>query len=57
MVIGFTGRKGTGKDTAAQYFVGKYGFTKVAYADVLKEAAAELPLPPLVELTALVLLM
>jgi len=42
MVIGFTGRKGTGKDTAAQYFVDKYGFTRVAYADVLKEAAAEL---------------
>jgi hypothetical protein len=42
MVIGFTGRKGAGKDTAAQYFVDKYGFTKVAYADVLKEAAAAL---------------
>jgi len=42
MVIGFTGRKGAGKDTAAQYFVGKYGFKRVAYADVLKEAVAEL---------------
>jgi len=42
MVIGLTGRKGAGKDTAAQYFVEKYGFTKVAYADVLKEAAAAL---------------
>jgi deoxynucleotide monophosphate kinase-like protein len=42
MVIGFTGRKGAGKDTAAQYFVDKYEFTKVAYADVLKEAAGAL---------------
>lgn len=42
MVIGLTGRKLAGKDTAAQYFVDKHGFEQVAYADVLKDAVCAL---------------
>lgn len=42
MIIGITGLKGSGKDTAAQYFVDKYGFTRIGYADSLKEAIAAL---------------
>ena len=42
MIVGITGRKRAGKDTAAQYLVDKYGFIRMGYADVLKEAVANL---------------
>lgn len=37
-IIGITGRKFSGKDTVGNYFVEKYGFERVAYADPLKQA-------------------
>jgi len=37
-IIGITGKKFSGKDTLGNYFVEKYGFEKIAYADTLKEA-------------------
>ena len=40
MIIGLTGYKGSGKDTAASHLVEKYGFTRVAFADKLKKSAA-----------------
>lgn len=36
--IGFCGFKGSGKDTAADYLVSKYGYRKVSFADPLKKA-------------------
>lgn len=42
MIIGFHGCKGVGKDTAAQFLVDTYDFNKVAFADPLKEAVANL---------------
>jgi hypothetical protein len=42
MIIGLTGRKNAGKDTAAQYFVDKHGFEKIAFADGLKAATCAL---------------
>lgn len=42
MIIGFHGVKGSGKDTAAQYLIDNYGFQKIAFADKLKEAVANL---------------
>lgn len=39
-LIAFTGLPRSGKDTAADYLVSEYGFTRVAFADPLKEAAA-----------------
>jgi hypothetical protein len=41
-IIGITGRKFSGKDTAGNYFVEKYGFERMAYADPLKKAAKEI---------------
>ena len=35
-IIGVTGLKFNGKDTIANYFCNKYGFTRVAFADPLK---------------------
>jgi hypothetical protein len=40
MIIGFTGVKGSGKDTCGQFLVETYEFTRVAFADRLKEAVA-----------------
>lgn len=40
MIIGFTGLKGSGKDTAGAYLVEKYGFTRISFADKLKQSAA-----------------
>lgn len=36
-LIGIMGRKQSGKDTVGKYFVEKYGFKRLAYADTLKE--------------------
>lgn len=38
MLIAFSGLKGSGKDTAAKVLIEEYGFTKVAFADALREA-------------------
>lgn len=35
-IIGFTGRAGVGKDTAADYLVQRYGFRQFAFADGLR---------------------
>lgn len=37
MIIGLAGRKGVGKDTTADYIVSKYDYTKLAFADPLKQ--------------------
>lgn len=42
MIIGFHGCKGVGKDTAAQFLIDTYGFQKVSFAGILKEAVAAL---------------
>lgn len=42
MLIGITGKKGTGKDTVGQYLVDNYEFRRLAFADKLKEAVANL---------------
>src|SRR5690606_16141847 len=39
VLIGLSGKKRAGKDTVAAYLVEKYGFTRVAFADPLREAA------------------
>ena len=36
-IIGLTGKKFCGKDTVANYFVDNYGYTKIAFADILKD--------------------
>jgi deoxynucleotide monophosphate kinase-like protein len=38
MLIAFSGLKGSGKDTAAKVLIDEYGFTKIAFADILREA-------------------
>lgn len=38
MLIAFSGLKGSGKDTAASILINEYGFTKIAFADALREA-------------------
>jgi hypothetical protein len=38
MIIGFEGRKQSGKDTSADFLVNSSGFTKKSFADPLKEA-------------------
>lgn len=40
ILIGITGRAGSGKDTVAGYLQHRYGFEPMAFADPLKEAAA-----------------
>lgn len=42
MIVGLTGYKGSGKDTAADYLVEVHGFRKVAYADPLKDSVSAL---------------
>jgi len=37
MLIGLTGIKRSGKDTVGDYFTHKYGYTKIAFADPLKD--------------------
>lgn len=40
MIIGLSGLIGSGKSTVADYLVDKYGFTKLAFADSLKDVCA-----------------
>lgn len=42
IVIGLTGRAGSGKDTAAAYLSATYGFTTAAFADALRTVATGL---------------
>jgi len=42
MLIGLCGCKQVGKDTAAQWLVEEQGYTRLAFADKLKEAVANL---------------
>lgn len=37
MLIAFSGLKGSGKDTAAKVLIEEYGFTKIAFADALRD--------------------
>lgn len=46
MLFAFSGLKGSGKDTAAAVLVREYGFTKIAFADAVRELA--LTIDPLV---------
>ncbi len=39
MLIAFSGFKGSGKDTAANVLVEEYGFTKIAFADAVRQLA------------------
>lgn len=41
-VIGVTGRKFNGKDTLGNYFVEKYGYKRLAFADALKNGCREI---------------
>lgn len=41
-IIGITGRKFNGKDTLGDFFVTKYGYKRVAFADALKNACKEI---------------
>lgn len=45
MIIGFTGAAGSGKDTAADYLVSEYEFTKVSFAAILKNMLSVAGLP------------
>lgn len=40
MIIGIMGARGAGKDTVADVLVEEFGYTKVAFADPLREIAA-----------------
>lgn len=40
MIIGISGRAGAGKDTVADIFIRKFGFTRVSFADSLKEVCS-----------------
>lgn len=42
MIIGLSGYAQTGKDTIADYLVSNYGFTRVAFADPIREALYKL---------------
>jgi hypothetical protein len=37
MIIGLTGKKGSGKDTIANYLVSKYGFIKLSFGGAVKD--------------------
>ena len=37
MIIGLLGKKGSGKDTIAKYFIEEYGFVRYAFGDKVKE--------------------
>ena len=38
MIIGIVGKKGSGKDTVADFICDKYNFKKISFADPIKEA-------------------
>lgn len=40
MIIGITGRIGSGKDTIAEYLIANYGYQRMSYASTLKDAVA-----------------
>ena len=40
-IICFSGKKGVGKDTAAEVLVKRYGFTRIALADPLRELCSK----------------
>lgn len=42
MIIGLSGYAQTGKDTVAQHLVDHYGFTRIAFADPIREALLKL---------------
>lgn len=42
MIIGLSGYARSGKDTVADYLVKNYGFTRMAFADPMKEALVKL---------------
>jgi len=42
MIFGLTGKSGAGKDTAADILCDEFGFTRIAFADKLKDAAREI---------------
>lgn len=45
-LIGFNGKKGSGKDTAGKYLVEQYGYERLSFAtDLKRSAAAALGLP------------
>lgn len=41
-IVGLTGKKGSGKDTFADFLVRNHGFTRIAFADALKDLALDL---------------
>ena len=42
MIIGLTGKIGSGKDTVADFLVENYGYTKVGFSDVMYDAVCAL---------------
>ena len=42
MLIGFAGKAGAGKDTAAYHMLEKYGYKRTAFADPMKRALSEM---------------
>lgn len=42
LIIGLTGRAGSGKDSAAAYLCLRYGFVQTSFAEALKDTAAHL---------------
>ena len=38
MIIGLSGYAQSGKDTVAEILVEEYGYTRVAFADIIKQA-------------------
>lgn len=40
MIVGICGLIGSGKGTVADMLVGEFGFTKISFADSLKDAVA-----------------
>lgn len=42
MIVGLTGKKGSGKDTVGSYLVEQHGFARVSFAEPLKSSVAAL---------------
>lgn len=42
MIVGITGRIGSGKDTIAEYLIANYGYQRMSYASTLKDAVASI---------------